>query len=61
MKERDIIVNFSILGYMFFLNDISTNAGGVDVCIKFNSNCSIDTNTKFEISCSESLWIGMLL
>ena len=40
-------------------NDASTNAGGVAVYIKVNSNYSIDTNITFKISGSESLWINI--
>ena len=41
-----------------FIAILPTNAGGVAVYIKVNSNYSIDTNITFKISVSESLWIN---
>ena len=39
--------------------DTTTSAGGVAIHIKVDINYSIDSNIKFEISGSESLWINI--
>ena len=58
-KKRHIIVNINIPGYIFVHEDTATSAGGVATYIKVNIKYSIDTNIKFEISGSESLWINI--
>ena len=59
MKKRDIIVDISIPGYIFVHEDTTTSAGEVAMYIKVNINYSIDSNIKFEISGSESLWVNI--